>query len=253
MTYSVGSLFSGIGGIDLGIEETSRFKTEWFCEKDEYCKRVLAARWPGVHIYGDVEEIDETTPYVDVITAGFPCQPVSQVGKRLAQEDERWLWPYVERSLGLLRPRGFILENVTGLITAGFGDVLSGIHSRGYDAEWDCIPASSLGAPHRRDRVFIIGTRREHDDHIPRGTAWPSPMAYACGEGLEGAWSKGTTPDRVSEGRVWATEPGVGRVANGVPSRVDRLRALGNAVVPQVAKYVGEVLASRLDEKWTRT
>ena len=275
MTYSVGSLFSGIGGIDLGIEETSRFKTEWFCEKDDYCKRVLGARWPGVPIYGDVSEIDESTPYVDVITGGFPCQPVSQAGKRLAQEDERWLWPHVERSLGLLRPRGFILENVPGLFTAGFGDVLGGIHSCGYDAEWDCIPASAIGAPHRRDRVFIIGTRREladpegvlrygEDDNPgerqrpealpePRDSGWPSPMAYASGEGLEGAWSKGTTPDGVSEGRVWATEPNVGRVANGVPSRVDRLRALGNAVVPQVAKYVGEVLARRLDEKWTRT
>ena len=296
MIYSVGSLFSGIGGIDLGIEETSRFKTEWFCEKDDYCKRVLKAHWPGVPVYGDVAEVDESTPYVDVITAGFPCQPVSQAGKRLAQKDERWLWPHVERSLGLLRPRGFILENVPGLFTAGFGDVLGGIHSCGYDAEWDCIPASAIGAPHRRDRVFIIGTRREladpegvlrgwpspmaDADGTPRSTAggtgqavlgprqierlgrrgsllkdsgWPSPMAYASGEGLEGSWSKGTTPDGVSQGRVWATEPDVGRVANGVPSRVDRLRALGNAVVPQVAKYVGEVLARRLDEKWTRT
>lgn len=292
--WTVGSLFAGIGGIDLGLERTGHFRTAWFCERDPYCQRVLAKNWPDVPIFDDVTELGEGTSEVDVLAAGFPCQPVSHAGRRKAQDDERWLWPHVERLVRVLRPRAVLLENVPGLLTAGFDDVIGGLAACGYDAEWDCIPAAAVGAAHRRDRVFIVATPgaelRQHLPDAPRNGGWPSPMAYACGEGLERPnWQirleqrpgrgnncgetmadasgirrprqgqpldtgnpaqgeKGKTDQPVNGGieGIWPTEPSVGRVADGVPRRMDRLRALGNAVVPQVAEYVGHRVAERL-------
>ena len=299
---TVGSLFAGIGGIDLGLERTGRFRTLWFCERDGYCQRVLAKHWPHVPILNDVADVDESAPRVDVLAGGFPCQPVSHAGRRKAQDDERWLWPHVKRCIRVLRPRGVLLENVPGLLTAGFDDVIGGLAACGYDAEWDCIPAAALGAPHLRDRVFIIAApamadaaqlqRDGGDDNASKRSqpgalsesgngGWPSPMAHAdefrChgGAGRE-SWRREQSENRsapmanpVSVGQprqgepvhtgdpaqgekgetaqpldggikgIWPAEPNVGRVANGVPNRVDRLRALGNAVVPQVAEYVG--------------
>lgn len=330
--YTVGSLFAGIGGIDLGLERTGYFRTAWVCERDPYCQRVLAKHWPDVPVYDDVAGIGEDTPAVDVIAAGFPCQPVSTAGRRKAQDDERWLWPHVERCIGVLRPRGVLLENVAGLFTAGFDDVIGGLAACGYAAEWDCIPAAAVGAPHRRDRVFLVAARPDVANVTPQ-YAWPSPMGdSACikldseranngipsrtgkrpgpvtpaggasvmedansarphraiseimaGPAGFGGGSDTTRPSSQGTGAPmantsgvrqsgqgqpihrsgaaqdkdretswafhdgqppkWATEPSVGRVANGVPRRVDRLRALGNAVVPQVAEYVGHQLA----------
>jgi len=311
---TVASLFAGIGGIDLGLERTGLFQTAWFCERDPYCQRVLEKHWPGVPIYDDATNLPDDVERVDVITAGFPCQPVSYAGRRNAQHDERWLWPYVKQCIRVLRPRGVLLENVPGLLTAGFDDVLGGLAACGYDAEWDCIPAAAVGAPHLRDRVFIIATPMADADgstraaagaagqalHGPRqikrpgrrgsllkDSGWPSPMADPGGEGLEGADREKRVEQRTGcskdgsaamadarsvgqprqgkpihpsdptanpEGKagesvhdgvrsVWPAEPNVGRVANGIPHRVDRLRALGNAVVPQVAEHVGHQLA----------
>lgn len=283
---SVGSLFTGIGGIDLGLERAG-FRVAWMCERDEYCQRVLAKHWPGVPIYDDATNLPDDVERVDVITAGFPCQPVSYAGRRNAQDDERWLWPHVENIIRALRPRGVLLENVPGLFTAGFDDVIGGLAACGYDAEWDCIPAAAVGAPHRRDRVFIVAAQSGVANVSPAGEWCPTPMAYAAGAGLEGAdgqsgveqrpgccasrevpmayaagigqqgqgqpFHTGYTAPHTSgetgqsqhgrKSRQWPPEPDVGRVADGVPNRVDRLRALGNAVVPQVAEYVGHQLA----------
>lgn len=293
--YTVGSLFAGIGGIDLGLERTGYFRTAWVCERDPYCQRVLAKHWPDVPVYDDVADIGEDTPAVDVIAAGFPCQPVSHAGRRKARDDERWLWPHVERCISVLRPRGVLLENVPGLFTAGFGDVIGGLAACGYAAEWDCIPAAAVGAPHRRDRVFIVAARPDvanvstnepwdcpmedtgsarpqgaigsvmagtggrglyPDAAGPSGARNQQAMADAAGAGHTGPWEhrkrcdpqahgagEAGVPVASSFGQKWAAEPDVGRVANGVPGRVDRLRALGNAVVPQVAEYVGHQLA----------
>ena len=266
---SVGSLFTGIGGIDLGLERAG-FRIAWMCERDAYCQRVLAKHWPGVPIYDDATNLPDDVDRVDVITAGFPCQPVSYAGRRNAQQDERWLWPYVEQSIRVLRPRGVLLENVPGLLTAGIDDVIGGLAACGYDAEWDCIPAAAVGAPHLRDRIFIIATPRPMADaeklqrdvgddnstqrsrHQPLPESgngrWPSLMADANfirrdgGTGRQqGRRSEPTNRNQLSG--IWAAEPNVGRVANGVPHRVDRLKALGNAVVPQVAEHVGHQLA----------
>jgi DNA (cytosine-5)-methyltransferase 1 len=298
---TVGSLFAGIGGIDLGLERTGHFKTHWFCERDPYCQRVLAKHWPDVPVCEDVANIGADTPAVDVIAAGFPCQPVSHAGRRKAQDDDRWLWPHLERCISVLRPRGVLLENVPGLLTAGFDDVIGGLAACGYDAEWDCIPAAAVGAPHLRDRVFIIATPRaeqprhlaDRDDAGPRDTVrprwdaprdggapmadaddrrryggtgrasrgweqpenrsgtggiwgWPSPMANASGAGSQRPGNGWAAANGDCQDGIWAAEPPVGRVANGIPKRVDRLRALGNAVVPQVAECVGWQLVNMM-------
>ncbi|MGB1627698.1 MAG: DNA cytosine methyltransferase, partial [Miltoncostaeaceae bacterium] len=146
------SLFTGIGGVELGLERTGMFKPMAFVERDPFCQKVLARHWPEVTIFDDVEKMPAACPDPpDVITAGFPCQPVSHAGRRLAQKDERWMWPHVERCVRVLRPQGVLLENVPGLLTAGFNDVIGGLATCGYDAEWDCIPAAAVGAPHLRE------------------------------------------------------------------------------------------------------
>src|SRR5262249_52067973 len=151
--------------------------------------------------------------------------PVSVAGKRLAQADERWLWPEFARVVRALRPRLVLVENVPGLLQRGVGDVLGDLAASGYDAEWDCIPASAVGAPHRRDRVWIVA----HADGAGRAQQRRAPSLFSEHPTIEPTgW--------------WRAEPDVGRVAHGVPARVDRLRSLGNAVVPQVAEWIGRRL-----------
>jgi DNA (cytosine-5)-methyltransferase 1 len=339
-----GSLFAGIGGIDLGLERagwTGRWQVEW----DEYCQHVLAHHWPDIPRYGDITTVDwSTVESVDLLAGGFPCQPVSSAGKKAAQADERWLWPEFARAIGALRPELVLVENVTNLLGvnegSAFGDVLGDLASLGYDAEWDCIPASSVGALHDRDRVWIVAYARcvrvqpdRGSRQAPRASgatqggarerqrSWNAPsdggadaraVAHPNGHRLsrsrlharsrrpdEGTahveWT-GTTPADSDRGRCesgigrqgigrvpvfdalrdprsggialgdaditsadalaagggprgatsqpgwWLTEPDVGRVAHGVPARVDRLRALGNAVVPQVVEVIGQRL-----------
>lgn len=263
---TVGSLFSGIGGIDLGLERVG-FRTAWFCERDEWCQKILAKHWPEVYCYDDIHDIGEDAPSVDVLAGGFPCQPVSVAGKRLAQNDPRWLWPEFARLIRILRPRAALLENVPGLFRHGLGVVLSDLAACGYDAEWDCIPAAAVGAPHRRDRVFIIATRyggmadpafmfsngANHYAGINKQSKKVSesgngrgpenvadPDHKRCDRGATGQQGRREQSQNGSGGGpVWAVEPAVGRVAHGIPRRVDRLRGLGNAVVPQVAEVVG--------------
>ena len=300
---TVGSLFSGIGGIDLGLERVG-FRPAWFCERDEWCQKILHKHWPEVHCYGDIHDIGKDAPSVDVLAGGFPCQPVSVAGRQLGKDDPRWLWPEFWRLIRILRPRVALLENVPGLFRHGFGGIISDLAASGYDAEWDCIPAAAVGAPHRRDRVFIIATRcggvadpafmfgNGRDNHAgidkrskevseSRNGGRPEPMAnpdnQRCDRGTGGQQGRREQPqngsdtmadavrvgrqgpgepihagrsteekDRQAAGPVnggienqWPIEPAVGRVANGIPRRVDRLRGLGNAVVPQVAEVVG--------------
>lgn len=272
----VGSLFSGIGGIDLGLERAG-FQVIWQSEIDPYASKVLAKRWPGVPNLGDVTQIDwSSVERPDVICGGFPCQPVSVAGRRLVQRDERWLWPEFARCVRLLRPRYVVVENVPGILIRGMGDVLGDLADLGYDAEWAGIPAAAVGAPHIRWRILVVAytdgpglserrgpitvrteqpaverCREGVDDPLRPGSAHLSESQAGCG--INGRRS-GTHPaarDRrgalfargcPSDSGWWTTEPDVGRVAHGIPSRVDRLRCLGNAVVPQVAEYVGRQL-----------
>ena len=267
---TVGSLFSGIGGLDLGLERAG-MRTIWFCEIDPFCQKVLRKHWPGVPIYDDVRTIGaDSLVRPDVLAGGFPCQPHSLAGKRQASADERDLWGEFARLIGEFKPRWVLAENVRRLLSSEdgrfFGRVLRDLAACGYDAEWNCIPAAAVGAPHIRDRVFILaypqvgGLERGSNGHILHST----PSAYRKGQSA-GSGSRGCEGDvadaddaglaqrqilrcnaaaqfeaiKRGSGSDWLSEPNVGRVVDGVPSRVDRLRSLGNAVVPQVAEWIG--------------
>ncbi|MEV2911137.1 DNA cytosine methyltransferase [Paenibacillus larvae] len=160
------SLFSGIGGIDLAAKWAG-IETVAFCEKELFPRKVLKKHWPKTPIYDDVctltrevleqDGIIGTGRTIDLISAGYPCQPFSNAGRRKGKEDDRHLWPEVARLLQEIRPSWFIGENVAGHITLGLDDVLSDLESIGYDTQAIVIPACAVGAPHRRDRVFVLG------------------------------------------------------------------------------------------------
>lgn len=155
------SLFAGIGGFDLGLERTSGFKTVGFVEIDPFCRRVLAKHWPGVPCHDDVTTREFIEGEADVIVGGFPCQDISLAGAGAGLAGTRsGLWRELLRAIRVVRPRVALLENVAALLNRGLGTVLGDLASIGYDAEWHCIPASAVGAPHRRDRVWIIAYAR---------------------------------------------------------------------------------------------
>jgi DNA (cytosine-5)-methyltransferase 1 len=210
-------------------------------EIDPFCQQVLAKHWPEVPRHDDVRTaanwwLGEPRPPVDVICGGFPCQPVSQTGRRLAQADHRWLWPAMADVIAALRPVWVIAENVPGLLQLGLADVLGDLARLGYRARPGFISACSMGAPHPRERVFIVA-HSGGEGRCPWGDQRPS----------EGGSPSGPPRHAIASGGAWwANEPRVGRVAYGVPSRLDRVRALGNAVVPQVAQHIGEQLIAAL-------
>jgi len=354
-----GSLFSGIGGLDLGLEMAG-MECSWMVEVDKFGSQILKHHWPEAEIYGDIYKIDgkELEP-VDLICGGFPCQPVSLAGKRGGTSDERWLWGEFARIIRQVKPRWVVAENVTGLLSANsgraFAEVLRDLAESGYDAVWNVFPAGGpggVGAPHQRQRIFIIGKyvensnsrgrRREkrigkddlsrskgeepnsiideaskgcrtwniessdvtnsNDKRVGRGKRCalekdrgnsnrvhsevantdregsPTPLQRSSrSSGQQESTSKVSRKSnavanskRIRQQRQrtsrkwsssetygerqtdnaftvgidnqWSVEPNVGRVAYGVPNRVDRLKALGNAVVPQVAKQIGEMI-----------
>lgn len=245
-----GSLFSGIGGIDLGLERAG-MTCKWQVEIDDYCQKVLAKHWPKVKRFRDVREVGKhNLEPVDLIAGGFPCQPHSLAGQRRGAADDRNLWPEYIKIIKEMRPRWVVCENVPGIITTILDQVLFDLENAGYTAETLIVPACAFDAPHRRDRVFIVANsngderelseiarKREEKIHVAwNGETWP--MADANGQGFR--------TDMVGRGKAgnWSTEPDVGRVAHGIPDRMDRIEALGNAVVPQVVEWLGEIILS---------
>lgn len=159
---TIGSLCSGVGGLDLGLEHGLRARTVWQVEASDYCRRVLARHWPDAERFEDVRSVGASTLVsVDVVCGGFPCQPASVAGKRLAQKDPRWLWPEVARIVSELRPAVCVFENVLGLRTAGLRDVLADLAALGFDAEWATGSAAELGGSHWRRRIFIVAADPE--------------------------------------------------------------------------------------------
>ena len=301
---TVGSLFSGIGGMDLGLERAGH-KVIWQSEIDPYANRVLQKHWPDVPNIGDVTKLDwSKIPYVEIIAGGYPCQPFSTAGKRRGTNDPRHLWPHVRNAIGRIRPRYALLENVPGHVTLGLDTVLGEISALGYCAEWQIISAAAFGAPHLRERLFIVAYPDNSGGRTPERNlvfgentvaAWwqriEGPLDGFGGRGAMVADTNGERPHRTpinatvteqsalsefggrgktladTDGRRceqcepetkqiswisgggkrnakwWETEPDVGRVANGVSNRVDRIRGLGNAVVPQVAEFMGYLIS----------
>jgi DNA (cytosine-5)-methyltransferase 1 len=230
-------LFSGIGGFSLGLERSGYFETVAFCEIEPFCRKILAKHWPQVQQYNDIRQLTASQLAadgiaVDAIAGGFPCQDLSTAGRGAGLSGEKsGLWREYARLIGELRPRFVIVENVSALLARGFGQVLSDLASLGYDAEWEGIPASAIGSPHRRDRLWIIA--------YPNGS-------QCEGRGLSG----GILQEHSDVGRCgwWEAQPGMDRVAYGVPSQVDRLRAIGNAVVPQIPELIGRAIGASLHD-----
>ena len=308
-------LFSGIGGFSLGLERAG-MRTVAFCEIDPYCRAVLRKHWPGVPIFEDVRNLRaEHVGPVDLICGGFPCQDISTAGRGAGLAGERsGLWSEYRRLIEEIRPAWVVIENVSALRSRGLDQVLGEISALGYDAEWHCIPASAVGAPHRRDRVWIVAhanldprlARRAGDADEGQGgrdvggstvgqdVAYPvlgavraglrqpdeaqqrDQLGDGCsvvadaerervphdGPGSAHRETRAMQGDRkerqrlridlgqcADDGRgIWSSEPDVGRVANGVPSRVDRLRSLGNAVVPQIPEIIGRAIMTATAE-----
>jgi DNA (cytosine-5)-methyltransferase 1 len=222
-----GSLFAGIGGFDLGFERAG-IKTVWQVEIDPFCRKVLERRFPDVQRIKDVKEVGSDTERVDVLSGGFPCQDISNAGSFAGIDGPRTgLWREFVRVIGALRPKFVVMENVPALLVRGMGDVLGGLASCGYDAEWEVVPACLFGAPHTRERLFIVAYP-ETFGLIGRRIIWPSA------ERLE---TRGCDQDLL---RPWSLEPKFSRVAYGVPGRLDRVGAIGNAIVPQIAEWIGK-------------
>jgi DNA (cytosine-5)-methyltransferase 1 len=252
-------LFSGIGGFSLGLERAG-MRTLAFCEIEPYCRAVLKKHWPTTPVFHDIKELRGAhVGTVDVICGGFPCQDISHAGKGAGIEGERsGLWSEFARLIGEIRPRYALIENVPALRKRGLARILCDLCAFGYDAEWHCIPATSVGAPHRRDRIWIVANaynqrpmeQARSGGQVRLGVSNRCEvLANACGEGLPlpeqetilsaRRWEEGRATAKCSQ---WAIEPAVGRMAYGVPARVDRLKALGNAIVPQIAEIIGRAI-----------
>lgn len=219
MQPTLGSLFAGIGGIDLGFERAG-FRTVWQVEIDPYCRKVLARHFPDAERFEDVRTVGAgSLRRVDVIAGGFPCQDISSAGgSGEGIEGKRSiLWFEMARIIGELRPYYVLVENSPNLLRRGMGGVLGALAKIGYDAEWRVISACSVGASHTRKRLFVVCY----------------PM---CGR-FEGD-NRGWHVSIPSTGLRWPTESEVRRAPNGIRNRVDRIRGLGNAVVPQIPELI---------------
>jgi site-specific DNA-cytosine methylase len=295
-----GSVFSGIGGIDLGLERAG-MRCSWQVENDRFCQKVLKKHWPSIPLFSDIRECGaHNLPPVDLIAGGFPCQPHSLAGDRKGSGDERDLWPEFHRIICELKPAWVLGENVPGLLSSEegsfFGQILRDLAQSGYDVEWRCLRASDFGAPHKRERTFFVA----HSDRLresrqectftseQRSTAltaslrqWQDRAAVPY-SGSERCQERDTATGSASAGLIAGgnaacrtegiLESFVGRIFDGFPPKLDgyqwpappgeaqkewepprvtpekennassRLKALGNAVVPQVAEYIGRQL-----------
>ena len=257
-----GSLFAGIGGFDLGLEMAGMV-CKWQVEIDDYASRVLAKHWPNVPRHDDVRTFPTADRdwSVDVICGGFPCQDISLAGKGAGLAGERsGLWYEFARIIRQVRPRWVIVENVRALTSRGLGTVLADLADIGFDAEWHCVPACAVGAPHRRERIWIVAYSQSLGRTARGGISaneTESPQWWRQSSGGDKNLAHADSSGRIEQRRPqpiqkkqpaaqcsgwWSAEPDVGRVAHGVPRRVDRLRGLGNAVVPQVVEFIGRAI-----------
>ena len=281
MTLKILDLFSGIGGFSLGLEATGHFETKAFCEIEPYCQQVLKKNFPGVPIFDDIRTLKGTDiGAIDIITGGYPCQPFSVAGKQKAEQDPRHLWPEYFRLIQELKPTWVIGENVSGHIKLGLDSVLEDLASEGYSTRTFSISASSIGANHKRERIWtvaysgsIANAMRGIDNSLSKesrswsyyegrsrgnanGISYPSTNERLDSEDVADTNSKRQQeqwwPLSVERQRKkgqelkceswWESEPRVGRVAHGIPKRGDRLKTLGNAVVPHIPYYIGQAI-----------
>lgn len=290
----IGSLCTGYGGLDMAVEAYFDAEMVWCAENDKYASKVIEARFNKPNL-GDIKQIDwASLEPIDILTAGYPCQPFSQAGYRKGENDERHIWPFILKGISILRPKFIVLENVRGHLSLGFKEVLADLAKNGYDAKWRVVRASDVGAPHQRARLFIIAystnsrcTQRQSSGFEPiiskfeiDGCASNS-NCHACEEsrrttlrlpgesrGLQQWENQGqarnehrfsrsmdrqTVPDTLDQGRlnVKFVEYMMGLPSGWVSdldlTRAQKLKMLGNGVVPQQAYHALELLhGSRL-------
>ena len=248
-------LFSGIGGFSLGLERTGGFETVAFCEIEPFPRRVLAKHWPDVPCYDDVrtltaERLDADGISVDVICGGFPCQDVSVAGLRAGIEGERsGLWSEIVRLARDIRPRFILVENVAGLLGNGFSRVLGDLAEIGFDAEWHCIPASAVGAPHSRDRVWILAYSKQIERFCSVFDTDYAAQEIRTNQTVRrenGIRSQMGTARRSLPGR-WMDRPAPVGMVDGVSDWPHQLAALGNAVVPQIPEMIGRAILETIN------
>ena len=245
-------LFSGIGGFSLGLERTGGFETVAFCEIEPFPRRVLAKHWPEVPCYEDVrtltaDALERDGIAVDVITGGFPCQDLSTAGKQrgMGEGTRSGLWSEIVRLTRELRPRYVIMENVSALLAGPskqpggwFGRVLGDLAECGYDAEWENIPASALGAPHRRERVWLVAYPNR--DGLQEEPAEGILFDQAGDSRLRGRFSE------MDSQKIWYSPRPIGAVpmamGNGFPEWLGDIKGAGNAVVPQIPELIGRAI-----------
>ena len=316
-------LFSGIGGFSLGLESAGLVQTVAFCDFDKYCQQILKKNFPDVHIYGDVKELNydklktDGIDTIDIITGGYPCQPFSVAGSQKGEQDPRHVWPEMFRLVQELRPTWVIGENVGGHIKLGLDTVLENLESEDYSTRTFSISASSIGANHKRERVWVVANsrrssgreqssrdkesfglwsfetserstntnqttgsseraetmantesqgRREpgHVDKEKRNKQSSATQSQSCSSDVADTNSKrgclrktgcknAKDVGQSSRGEEtlgwWDVEPDVGRVAHGVPQRVDRLKCLGNSVVPQIPFLIGLAIKETIENE----
>jgi DNA (cytosine-5)-methyltransferase 1 len=237
MSLTFGSLFAGIGGFDLGFERAG-MTCKWQVEIDDYANKVLEKHWPEVHRERDIRECgSHNLETVDVICGGFPCQDISYSGLGAGLEGQRsGLFFEAIRLVCELRPRVVVLENVAALLTRGLDRVLGTLASVGFDAEWHCIPAASVGAPHSRDRTFIIAYSNG-DGELFGPVISEMEWMRSVRQWDQAEHGFGTVSQALRAGRL-GDFSGVPRMAHGISAGLDRLRGPGNAVVPQVAEFI---------------
>tara|TARA_R110002124_G_scaffold284380_1_gene461588 strand:+ start:62 stop:796 length:735 start_codon:yes stop_codon:yes gene_type:complete len=234
-------LCSGIGGFALGFEWAGLSKPVLFCDIEPWSRKVLKKHWPNVPIASDVKElasdperlIPQTDPRNTILTAGYPCQPFSVAGNQKGAEDNRHIWPYILEIVAHKRPAWCVFENVYGHIGLGLDQVLFDLEAEGYASRTFIVPACGVDAPQRRDRLWIVAHSDSQRGRL-RNAEWQN--AEDAGQ------PSGNQRDNARGMGFWDVEPSVGRVAHGIPKRVDRLRGLGNAIVPQIAQRIGETI-----------
>jgi DNA (cytosine-5)-methyltransferase 1 len=239
-----GSLFAGVGGFDLGFDRAG-LKCAWQVEIDPFARKVLEKHWPGVPKHDDIRTFQPTT--VDVVCGGFPCQDISNAGKKagIAEGTRSGLWSEYVRIVRTIRPRFVVVENVSALLVRGLDRVLGDLAASGYDAEWDCFTASAFGAPHERERLFLIaypsesvsvfGSVFDAKHEVPRNEQWSSAKNIQSGR----RWKRWLGEAAASvDGQVSASD--FSGMDDGFSKDVDRIGACGNAVVPAIAEWIGQ-------------
>jgi len=275
-------LFSGIGGFSLGMEATKRINTVAFCEKDEYCRKVLKKHWSNTQQYIDIRDIDGTKISADIISGGFPCQPFSVAGKRKGTTDDRYLWDEMLRVITEVKPKWVVGENVQGIINIDNGLVLrqvqTDLEAQGFQVQCFLIPASGIGAWHKRNRVWIIANSNprlsigENKEIQARGNTIDSSSKdvsnskssirnvihsdkeFGKAQTQEISGNGNSLSEQKQSETWWQTESKLRRVPDGIctgldKDRANRIKSLGNSIVPQIAHEIGKAIAAAEEQE----